>query len=67
MAYLGNVEYEPDSDGIACRVKCPLVDDWIDPIDCMENQTVRDESIPLQFRRKADWKDICTSCPFRDY
>ena len=38
MAYLGNIEYEPDEFGVAVRVKCPLVDTWIDPVDCMENQ-----------------------------
>lgn len=36
MAFLGNVEYRPDETGTAASVKCPLVDDWTDPIDCME-------------------------------
>ena len=35
MAFLGNVEYKPDSNGVAEYVKCPLVDDWIEPVDCM--------------------------------
>lgn len=67
MAFLGNVEYIPDETGTAASVKCPLVDDWIDPIDCMENQSVREEIIPIRFRKKASWKEICLACPFRDY
>ena len=67
MAYLGNVEYRPDKNGTAESVKCPLLDDWTDPADCMENQEVRDEAIPARFRRKPNWKEICKACPFRDY
>lgn len=67
MAYLGNVEYRPDKNGTAESVKCPLVDDWTDPADCMENQEVRDEAIPIRFRQKKNWKEICEACPFRDY
>ena len=37
MAFLGNVEYRPDENGIAVSVKCPLVDTWIDPGDCQSN------------------------------
>ena len=40
MAFLGDVEYRLDKNGIAASVKCPLVDDWTDPVDCMENQEV---------------------------
>lgn len=67
MAFLGNVEYKPDLDGVAESVKCPLVDDWIDPIDCMENQDIKAEHIPARFKGKPDWKDICNACPFRNY
>ena len=49
---MGNVEYRPDKNGTAESVKCPLVDDWTDPADCMENQEVRDEAIPARFRQK---------------
>ena len=67
MAYLGNVEYKPDVSGVAVSVKCPLVDDWIDPIDCMENQSLREHSIPVRFRKKPDWKERCSGCPFWNY
>lgn len=67
MAFLGNVEYKPDLNGTADQVKCPLVDDWIAPIDCMENQDIKEEYIPDRFKVKHDWKEICKACPFRDY
>ena len=67
MAFLGNVEYRPNENGIAEFVKCPLVDNWVDPIDCLENQDIREESIPARFKAKPDWKEICNACPFRDY
>lgn len=67
MPFLGNVEYQPDETGIAQSVKCPLVDDWTDPIDCLENQEVIESSIPARFKVKHNWKQICETCPFRDY
>lgn len=67
MAFLGNVEYRPDETGTVVSVKCPLIDDWIAPVDCMENQEVIESSIPARFKVKSDWKKICESCPFRDY
>lgn len=67
MAFLGDVEYKLDKNGIAAGVKCPLVDDWTDPVDCMENQEVIESSIPARFKLKPNWKKICEACPFRDY
>ena len=46
---------------------CPLVDERIGGFDCMENQTIRDESIPDRFKSKPDWKSICKKCEHRDY
>lgn len=67
MPKYGNVEYIADESGIAERVKCPLVDDWIEDIDCMENQGIAESYIPERFKRKKNWKEICKKCPFRDY
>lgn len=67
MAYNGNVEYIPDDAGIAIKVKCPLVDDWIEPTDCMENHDLCDDSIQDCFKKKKNWKDICRQCPFSNY
>lgn len=67
MAYNGSVEYIPDETGTAEKVKCPLVDDWIDDIDCLENQGISEAYIPQKFKQKPNWKEICKKCPFRDY
>lgn len=31
------VEYIPDERGTARKVKCPLINDWLEDIDCMES------------------------------
>lgn len=67
MAFLNDVEYQSNETGVAVSVKCPLVDDWIEPGDCQSNQGVIDRCIPARFKAKLNWKDICKSCPFRDY
>ena len=67
MMKYGNVEYIPDENGTAELVKCPLVDDWVSSIDCMENQGVIESAIPARFKQKPDWREICERCPFRDY
>ena len=40
MAWYNGVEDIPDDSGTAQKVKCPLVDDWIEDIDCLENQDI---------------------------
>lgn len=68
MTYeLNGVEYIPDASDTAEQVKCPLVNGFIQAIDCMENQVVKESSIPVCFKVKPDWKAICNACPFRDY
>ncbi len=68
MAYnLHSVEYIPNETGTAQKVKCPLVDSFIENIDCLENQSISESSIPARFKVKPDWKEICEACPFRDY
>ena len=49
------------------RVRCPLVDEDITPIECMENRDIREESIPERFKQKKDWKDILPKIQLRDY
>ena len=58
MAFLGDVEYRLDKNGIAASVN---------RVDCMENQEVIESSIPARFKVKPNWKKICEACPFRDY
>ena len=37
------IEYKPNNKGISIEVKCPLIDNWINPVDCMENRGTADE------------------------
>ena len=68
MAYYNKgVEYIPDDKGIAIKIKCPLVDRFIEDIDCLENTSLADYAIPKEFKNKKNWKQICCACPFRDY
>ena len=49
------------------RVRCPLIDEDISPIECMENRDIREELIPDKFKEKKDWKDICSKCKYYEY
>lgn len=46
---------------------CPLVEREIDIVDCMENRDTKEEVIPLEYKVKTNWKEICESCPYQDY
>ena len=67
MKYYKGVAFEPDEKGIAKRVYCPLIDEMIEAIECLENQDIRAAFIPKKFKCKDNWQDICFKCPFRDY
>ena len=70
MAFLGNVEYRPDETGTAASVKCPLVDDWTDPIDCMENQAGSASSSrrkPVSLWNSISFRPIKSGLPMRAY
>jgi len=67
MPKLGNVEYLADATGVATHVRCPLVNEWIEDVECMENQGLASAFIPARFKLREDWLDICRSCPFRNY
>ncbi len=53
-------------------LKCPLTDNTIDPIDCIENIDIidgfiSDEShIPDEFKGKPDYKEICKKCKYHE-
>lgn len=49
------------------KVLCPLIDKKIDPVDCMENQAVKDSSVPDKFKISPDWRKICENCKYYDY
>ena len=46
---------------------CPLVNEKILPVDCMENQDLKDSSVPDKFKTSTDWRKICEKCKYYDY
>ena len=48
--------------------KCPLTDNAIDAMDCIENIDIidgfisDDSHIPNEFKAKPDYKEICKKC-----
>ena len=53
-------------------VMCPLVDENIEPIDCIENSDaihgiIKKETIPERFKKKPNWKEICKKCKWHGY
>ena len=54
------------------RVPCPLVDEMIDDIDCMENSDVargliKPDTMPEIYKQKENWREICRRCEWYDY
>lgn len=49
------------------KIICPLVEREIDPIDCMENRDVKEQSIPNEYKQKENWKEICKNCKWHNY
>ena len=49
------------------KVKCPLVDEKIDPFQCMENRDIKEQFILPKFKEKPNWKEICKNCIYQDY
>lgn len=53
-------------------VMCPLVDQEIENIDCIENSDavdgmIKKESVPDRFKKKTDWEEICKQCKWHGY
>ena len=53
-------------------ILCPLVDDIIEDIECIENRDVVDEmiteeSLPNKYKRKSNWKEIFRKCKWHNY
>ena len=54
------------------HVMCPLVDEEIKDIDCIENSdavdgTLKKDSVPERFKKKAGWEEICKKCKWHGY
>lgn len=53
-------------------VMCPLVDQRIENIDCIENSDavdgiIKKETVPEKFKRKPEWEQICKKCKWHGY
>lgn len=53
-------------------VFCPLVDEMIEDIDCIENRDIVDRmivesSLPKKYKRKENWREICVNCKWHEY
>ena len=53
-------------------VMCPLVEEEIESIDCIENSdavdgTLRKNSVPERFKGKPGWEEICKKCKWHGY
>ena len=53
-------------------VMCPLVEEEIESIDCIENSdavdgTLRKNSVAERFKEKPGWEEICKKCIWHDY
>lgn len=52
-------------------VFCPLVDERIDIGECIENTDVvdgiiKESTLPEQYKRKENWKEICKNCKYHN-
>lgn len=59
------MSYEVDIDNIFC----PLTETHIFSTDCLEvsdcaNGLMRDDSIPMEFKSKEQWRDLCRNCKY---
>lgn len=54
------------------RIMCPLIEQEIESIDCIENADavdgmIKKESVPSRFKAKANWEKICKNCKWHGY
>lgn len=54
------------------EVMCPLVDEMIEDVDCIENadvadQMLTDHGMPERYKRKENWREICKQCKWHNY
>ncbi len=57
---------------VVTEVFCPLVDEVIENIDCIENRDCVDgfiklSSLPDKYKTKKDFINICKSCKWHNY
>lgn len=57
---------------VVSEVMCPLVDDIIEDIDCIETRDCVDRfivlsSLPDKYKQKEDFINICKNCKWHNY
>jgi hypothetical protein len=62
-----DIEYIPNEKGIPEKVKCPLVDDFIENYECIETSDLNPYTIRSKFIKKENYREICEACPFHGY
>ena len=61
------IECIPNERGIPEKVKCPLVDEFIEDGDCIETRDLNPYLILPRFTKKENYREICEACPFHNY
>ena len=61
-----------NSEEVVREVFCPLVDEIIENIDCIENRDIIDgffkmSCLPDKYKTKKDFENICKSCKWHNY
>lgn len=46
------------------EILCPLINDKISCIECMENRENKEKYIPDKFKKMKNWKEVCNNCIF---
>lgn len=60
-----------DSDGHD-HVMCPLIEEYIEDIECIINRDVVDELLkervmPKKFKKCEGWREVCNKCEWHNY
>lgn len=53
------------------KVYCPLVNEEIEGIDCIENSDVaagmiKEETLPQKYKKEENWREICKNCKYHN-
>lgn len=53
-------------------VLCPLIDQRINDIECIENADavdgiIKKDSVPEKYKKLQNWEEICKNCKWHNY
>lgn len=54
------------------KIICPLIDEEIEEIECIENRDcidgiITENSVPNKYKSKKNWKEICNKCQYHNF